>query len=52
MNEVRYLIKNKLGFKSSKKRELRFARQALSEIFKAKFNNNIVNIEQGQLNFD
>ena len=41
-----------MGFKVQRKQELRFARQVLSEIFKAKLNNNNVNIKQGQLNFD
>ena len=52
MNGVRYLIQI-WALKAQRKRELRFARQVLSKIFKPKLNNNNhVNIEQGQLNFD
>ena len=46
INGVRYLIK------AQRKWNLRFARQVLPEIFKAKLNHSNVNIQQGQLKFD
>ena len=45
-------IFNSNCFKSSKETGIEICRQVLPEIFKAKLNNNNVNIEQGQLNFD
>ena len=52
INELSEIFNSNWGLKAQRKRELRFAGQVLSEIFKAKLNNNNVNIEQGQLNFD
>ena len=52
INEWSEIFNSNYAFKAQRKRELRFARQILSEIFKPKLNNNNVNIEQGQLNFD
>ena len=51
-NEWSEIFNSNWALKALRKRELRFARQVLSEIFKAKLSNNNVNIEQGQLNFD
>ena len=45
-------IFNSNCFKSSKETGIEICRQVLSEIFKAKLNNNNVNIEHGQLIFD
>ena len=53
INEWSELFTSNWALKAHRKQELRFARQVLSEIFKAKLNHdNNVNIEQGQLNFD
>ena len=52
INEWREIFNLNWALKAQRKRELRFARQVLSEIFKAKLNNNNINIEQCQLNFD
>ena len=52
INEWSEIFNSNLALKAQRKRELRFARQVLSEIFKPKLNNSNVNIEQGQLNFD
>ena len=52
INEWSEIFNSNWGLKAQRKRELRFAGHVLSEIFKAKLNNNNVNIEQDQLNFD
>ena len=53
INECSEIFNSNWALKAQRKRELRFARQVLSKIFKPKLNNNNhVNIEQGQLNFD
>ena len=43
-NEWSEIFISNWALKAQRKRELRFARQILSEIFKAKLNNNNVNI--------
>ena len=52
INEWSEIFNSNRALKAQRKRDLVFERQVLSEIFKAKLNNNNVNIEQGQLNFD
>ena len=52
INQWSELFNSNWSLKAQRKRELRFANQVLSEIFKVKLNNNNVNIERGQLNFD
>ena len=52
INEWSEIINLNGTLKPQRKRELRFARRVLSEIFKTKLNNNNVNIEQVQLNFN
>ena len=52
INEWTEIFYSNWALKLHRKRELRFARQVLSEIYKAKLSKNNVNIEQGQLNFD
>ena len=52
INEWSEIFISNWALKAQGKRELRFERQVLSEIFKAKLNSNNVNIEQSQLNFN
>ena len=52
INELSEILNSNWALKAERKWELRFARQVLSEIFKAKLTHNNVNTEQGQLNFD
>ena len=52
INEWSEIFNSNSALKAQRKQELVFVKQVLSEVFKAKLNNNNVNIEQVQLNFD